>query len=87
MLNIKAYAKQYKWTQISEPAARKLYNASENIGICPNKCVPSDSPFNVAIIVKKVGKESFKDVINNFVYYLTIETGTYPHFYKLEEIS
>lgn len=87
MLNIEAYAKHYKWTQISEPAAKKLYYAGENIGICPNKSRPTDSPFNLAVIVKKVGKESFKDVINNFVYYLTMETGAYPHFYKLEELS
>jgi len=46
MLNIEAYAKHYKWTQISEPTARKLYNTGENIGICPNKSRPTDSPFN-----------------------------------------
>ena len=87
MLNIEAYAKHYKWTQISKPAAKRLYYSDENIGICPNKCVPSDSPFNLAVIVKKADNELFKDVINNFVYYLVKETGTYPHFYRLEELS
>lgn len=85
MLNIEAYAKHYKWTQISEPAARKLYNTGESIGICPNKCIPSDSPFNSAIIIKR-STENFNNMVNYFIAYMHKELGTYPHFYKLEEL-
>lgn len=87
MLNIEAYTKNYKWTQISKPAAKRLYYADENIGICPNKSRPTDSPFNLAVIIKRAGETPFKNIIDHFVYHLVKETGSYPHFYKLEELS
>lgn len=85
MLNIKAYAKGYKWTQITKSRAKRLFYSDENIGICPNKCIPSDSPFSPAIIIKR-STENFNNVVNYFVAYMHKELGTYPHFYKLEEL-
>ena len=87
MLNIEAYTKDYKWTQISKPVAKRLYYSDENIGICPNKYRPTDSPFNLAVIIKKHEDTSFKNILDGFIYYLVKETGTYPHFYRLEELS
>lgn len=86
MLNIEAYAKGYKWTQITKSCAKRLFYSDENIGICPNKCIPSDSPFSSAIIIKR-STENFNNVINYFTAYMSKELGTYPHFYKLEELS
>lgn len=85
MLNIEAYAKGYKWTQITKTRAKRLFYSDESIGICPNKCIPSDSPFNSAIIIKRTN-ENFNNVVDYFVAYMHKELGTYPHFYKLEEL-
>ena len=86
MLNIEAYTKGYKWTQITKSRAKRLFYGDESIGICPNKCTPSDSPFSPAIIIKR-STENFNNVVNYFVAYMHKELGTYPHFYRLEELS
>lgn len=87
MLNIETYANGYKWTQITKSRAKRLFYGDEIIGICPNKCMPSDSPFSPAIIIKQGNNENFNNVVNYFVACMCKELGTYPHFYKLEELS
>ena len=79
------YGRTVTLQQISKPAARKLYNAGEQILLCPCNLVPLSS-WNTGFIIKQYSKDptNFETYVNKFTFYnCNNETGYYLTFCKI----
>lgn len=71
-----------QWERVSRATACKLWNAGEELIICPAKMRPG-GPWGIGAMVSPENATSFHDMVNSFSYYnCTPETGKYPAFYK-----
>jgi hypothetical protein len=81
----KLHNKNVTLVRISKAAARKHYDAGEQILLCPCNLVPLSS-WNTGFIVKQYSKHptDFETYVNKFTFYnCNNETGYYLTFYKI----
>ena len=75
------------FTRISKKQAQKLFDAGQEIYLCPVKMNPANPYWSMAMPCQKDENwDDFEKLISNFVYYnCNHETGYYPAFYIKDE--
>lgn len=70
--------------RISKQAARKRYEACQNVIIIPCRCAPGNA-WGIGNRMYNVGGRTFEQYINEWSYYnCNSELGRYPAFYVKE---
>lgn len=74
-----------KFTRISKPMARKLFNQGAKIALCPFKCNPCGFYMSAFITQKSEDNSDFNKLVNSYEHYnCSQQLGKYAAFYMVE---